>query len=82
MDTESARADGGGGSGSTDRGCPKCGHTDVEAISMATGDGIVGSLVDLPTEELTVISCSICGFSELYRDVDSDGYEPRDLFLE
>ena len=78
MNAENVRADGSG----DDHGCPKCGGTDVETVAMATGEGIVGSLVDLPAEELTVVSCSTCGFSELYRDVGTDRYEPRTLFLQ
>lgn len=78
MDTDAFRSDGGDRSDSP--GCPKCGHTEVEAVSMATADGIVGSVIDIPAEEFTVVSCQHCGFSELYRDTDADGTDPRDLF--
>lgn len=77
MDADDVRADGGSGD---DYGCPKCDHTGTETASMATGEGIIGSLVDLPAEELTIVSCAECGFSELYRDVGPEEYDPEELF--
>ncbi|PSP40596.1 nucleic acid-binding protein [Halobacteriales archaeon QH_6_64_20] len=62
-------------------GCPKCGETNTDVVSMTTNDGLVSKVVDLPDEGFTVVSCEECGYSELYREGSSGSDVPRDLFL-
>jgi len=64
-----------------DVGCPKCGgeETDVGAIST-TGGGL-SKMFDVQTNRFTVVTCTNCGYSELYRDVGSGASDVVDVFL-
>lgn len=71
----------GAGTDASARGCPKCGRTETDVLSLATSDGMMSKVLDLPDEAFTVVSCEGCGYSELYRDGNSEADAPRDLFL-
>ena len=62
-----------------ENGCQKCGHheTEVDAIST-TGSGL-SKMFDIQNRRFKVISCTNCGYSELYRGT-SDG-DLVDLFF-
>jgi predicted nucleic-acid-binding Zn-ribbon protein len=62
-------------------GCPKCGETETDVVSLSTNDGLVSKMITLPDEGFTAVSCAFCGYSELYREADSESDSPRDLFL-
>jgi predicted nucleic-acid-binding Zn-ribbon protein len=62
-------------------GCPKCGECETDVVLMSTTDGLVSKMIDLPDEGFTVVSCEACGYSELYREADSESDSPQDLFL-
>ncbi|PSP74618.1 nucleic acid-binding protein [Halobacteriales archaeon QS_3_64_16] len=64
-----------------ENGCPKCGETQTDIVSMSTSDGLVSKMIDLPDEGFTVVSCETCGYSELYRAGNSESDSPQDLFL-
>ena len=64
-----------------ENGCPKCGETETEVVSMSTTDGLVSKMIDLPDKGFTLVSCEACGYSELYREADSESDSPQDLFL-
>ena len=68
---------------STDRddGCPKCGHTDAEVGTMSTTGGGLSKMFDVQTNKFRVVSCTNCGYSELYRDVGSRGSDLVDVFF-
>ena len=65
----------------SERGCPKCGHdgTDVGKIST-TGDGL-SKFFDIQTNTFKVVSCTSCGYSELYRDSTPGSNDIVDVFL-
>ncbi|MCL9817611.1 zinc ribbon domain-containing protein [Natronocalculus amylovorans] len=48
-------------------GCPKCGCTEVEFDDIATTGTGLSKLFDIQNRRFTVISCTDCGYSELYR---------------
>ncbi|WP_435359728.1 zinc ribbon domain-containing protein [Haloarchaeobius sp. DFWS5] len=60
-------------------GCPKCGSrgTEVDTIST-TGSGL-SKMFDIQNRRFKVISCTNCGYSELYKGT-SDG-DLVDLFF-
>lgn len=62
-----------------ERGCPKCGHsgTDVDSIST-TGSGL-SKMFDIQTRRFTVVSCTNCGYSELYKGRSK--HDVVDIFL-
>ncbi|WP_313694347.1 zinc ribbon domain-containing protein [Halorarum halobium] len=64
-----------------DDGCPKCGHTDAEVGSISTTGGGLSKMFDIQTNKFRVVSCTSCGYSELYRDVGSSGSDLVDVFF-
>jgi len=48
-------------------GCPKCGCSEVEFDDIATTGTGFSKLFDIQNRRFTVISCTDCGYSELYR---------------
>ncbi len=62
-------------------GCPKCGHDDVTTDSIATSGGGLTKFLDVQNRNFTVVSCTNCGYSELYRDVGSRSSDFVDFFL-
>lgn len=65
----------------SDRGCPKCGHGATEVGEIATTGGGLSKLFDIQTNRFQVVSCTNCGYSELYRDVPASGSDVVDIFL-
>lgn len=64
-----------------DRGCPKCGHTETEVGEITTTGGGLSKMFDIQTNSFRVVSCTSCGYSELYRDTGSTGSDVVDVFL-
>lgn len=62
-----------------DRGCPKCGHTETAVDEIATTGSGLSKFFDIQNRKFQVISCTNCGYSELYRSGDADVIV--DLFL-
>lgn len=60
-------------------GCPKCGHEGAEIDDIATTGTGLSRLFDIQNRKFRVVTCTNCGFSELYRGRDQDVI--IDLFL-
>ncbi|WP_330633443.1 zinc ribbon domain-containing protein [Halocatena halophila] len=63
------------------RGCPKCNHTDTEVGDISTTGGGLSKLFDIQTNSFKVVSCTNCGYSELYRAESSRTSNIVDVFL-
>ncbi|HWJ77642.1 MAG TPA: zinc ribbon domain-containing protein [Niallia sp.] len=63
------------------KGCVKCGGTEVgtKDVSM-TGSGI-SKMLDLQHNAFTVVYCKKCGYSEFYNKKSSTGSNILDLFF-
>ncbi|GAB7008146.1 zinc ribbon domain-containing protein [Halorubrum trueperi] len=48
-------------------GCPKCGDTKTETDEIATSGTGFTKLFDVQNRKFVVVSCSNCGYSELYK---------------
>ncbi|MEZ3116888.1 zinc ribbon domain-containing protein [Halobaculum sp. MBLA0147] len=66
---------------STDDGCEKCGHTEAEVGQISTTGGGLSKMFDVQTNSFQVVSCTNCGYSELYRDTGSGASDLVDVFL-
>jgi predicted nucleic-acid-binding Zn-ribbon protein len=64
-----------------DRGCPKCGHVETDVGTISTTGGGLSKLFDIQTNRFKVVSCTHCGYSELYRDDTSGASDIVDVFL-
>jgi len=62
-------------------GCEKCGHRDAEVGQISTTGGGLSKMFDIQTNSFRVVSCTNCGYSELYRDTGSAGSDLVDVFL-
>ncbi|AGB17155.1 putative nucleic-acid-binding protein containing a Zn-ribbon domain [Halovivax ruber XH-70] len=62
-----------------ERGCPKCGHTKTETDKISTTGGGLSKMFDIQNRSFQVVSCTNCGYSELYRGQSSGNM--IDLFL-
>jgi len=60
-------------------GCPKCGHEDARVDQVATTGTGLTRLMDLQSRQFSAVSCTNCGYTELYRNGDADVIV--DLFL-
>ncbi|ELZ74820.1 hypothetical protein C455_16990 [Haloferax larsenii JCM 13917] len=60
-------------------GCPKCGHEETEVDSIATTGSGLSKMFDIQNRQFTVVSCTNCGYSELYRGRSNGNFV--DLFL-
>ncbi len=65
--------------GIDETGCPKCGHEEAEIDDIATTGVGLSRLFDIQTRRFRVVTCTNCGYSELYRGQDGDIIV--DLFL-
>lgn len=63
----------------SERGCPKCGHDEVDVGEIATTGSGLSKMFDIQNNHFQVVSCLHCGYSELYRDT-SQG-DIVDVFL-
>ncbi|MFC6836378.1 zinc ribbon domain-containing protein [Halomarina ordinaria] len=64
-----------------DRGCVKCGHSDADVGSISTTGSGLSKFFDVQTNNFKVVSCTNCGYSELYRDTGSAGSDLVDIFF-
>lgn len=60
-------------------GCPKCGNRETEVDEIATSGTGLSKYFDVQNRSFTVISCTSCGYSELYKGQSSGN--AIDIFL-
>ena len=62
-----------------DSGCPKCDHTETEIDEISTTGSGLSKMFDIQNRSFMVVSCTNCGYSELYKGQSSGNMV--DLFL-
>jgi predicted nucleic-acid-binding Zn-ribbon protein len=62
-----------------EHGCPKCGHEETEVDEISTTGSGLSKYFDVQNRSFTVISCTSCGYSELYKGQSSGN--AVDIFL-
>jgi predicted nucleic-acid-binding Zn-ribbon protein len=67
--------------GRGERGCPKCGYTGTDVGSIATTGTGLSKMFDVQNNHFDVVSCTNCGYSELYRNTGSESGDIVDIFL-
>ena len=63
------------------RGCPKCDHSETYVGTISTTGGGLSKMFDIQTNQFKVVSCTQCGYSELYRDDTPGTSDIVDIFL-
>jgi hypothetical protein len=51
----------------TDYVCAKCNGTDYERREIRTEGGLLSAAFDVSTNRFMAVSCTRCGYTELYR---------------
>jgi len=62
-----------------EQGCPKCGHQETEVDEISTAGTGASKFFDVQNRSFTVVSCTNCGYSELYKRQSSGN--AIDVFL-
>ena len=53
--------------------CPKCGCTQYESDQFQATGGTFAKIFDVQNKKFITISCSSCGYTELYKSSTSTG---------
>ena len=61
--------------------CPKCGNTHYVSDQFQATGGNFAKLFDIQNKRFTTISCTQCGYTELYRTMNSAGMDILDFLL-
>jgi predicted nucleic-acid-binding Zn-ribbon protein len=51
--------------------CPKCGNTQYETDEMRATGGRFAKIFDVQNKKFTTVSCTKCGYTELYKGTTS-----------
>ena len=61
--------------------CPKCGCTQYESDQFQATGGNLAKFFDVQNKKFITISCTRCGFTELYRSETSTGSNVLDFLI-
>ncbi|MDA9471919.1 zinc ribbon domain-containing protein [Enterococcus sp. 5H] len=61
--------------------CDKCGNTHYISDQFQATGGNFSKLFDVQNKKFITVSCSKCGFTELYRGQTSDGWNVLDFLI-
>lgn len=61
--------------------CVKCGNQHYEADQFQATGGNFAKIFDVQNKKFITISCTQCGYSELYKDVTTDGWNILDFLM-
>lgn len=61
--------------------CPKCGCTTYETDQFQATGGNLAKLFDVQNKKFITISCTRCGFTELYRSDTGTGWNVLDFLV-
>jgi len=60
--------------------CPKCGNKTYEVDQMRATGGMLAKIFDVQNKKFTTISCTHCGYTELYKRSSSTFGNVIDFF--
>lgn len=61
--------------------CPKCGNRDYEQDQFQATGGDFARLFDVQNRKFITISCTHCGYTELYKAKSADGMNVLDFLF-
>lgn len=61
--------------------CPKCGCQHYESDNLQATGGNFAKMFDVQNKKFLTISCSNCGYTELYKKQSSTGMNILDFFI-
>lgn len=60
--------------------CVKCHHHSYEVGQFQATGGMMSKMFDIQTEKFQTVSCSRCGYTEIYKGRSSFGENMLDFF--
>lgn len=61
--------------------CPKCGGGSYEHDQFQATGGNFAKIFDVQNKKFTTVSCTRCGYTDLYKEVSSDGWNILDFLM-
>lgn len=61
--------------------CPKCQNMNYSSDQFQATGGNFAKLFDVQNKKFITISCTKCGFTELYKEETSDGLNVLDFLM-
>ncbi len=61
--------------------CVKCGNTEYETDEFRATGGRLSKVFDIQNKRFQTVSCTRCGYTELYKAVTSTGENVLDFIL-
>lgn len=61
--------------------CPKCGCNTYDSDQFQATGGNFAKIFDVQNKKFTTISCTRCGYTELYKSNNSDGWDILDFLM-
>ena len=61
--------------------CPKCGNRSYESDQFQATGGNFAKLFDIQNKKFITISCTNCGYTELYRGQTDSGMDILDFLI-
>ncbi len=61
--------------------CPKCGCTQYESDQFQATGGNFARMLDIQNKRFTTISCSRCGYTELYKKAEDGAMDILDFLI-
>lgn len=61
--------------------CVKCGNTSYEHDQLQATGGNFAKIFDIQNKKFITISCAKCGYTELYKTMQSDGWNILDFLM-
>jgi predicted nucleic-acid-binding Zn-ribbon protein len=59
--------------------CPKCGNTHYESDQFQATGGNIAKILDIQNKKFITITCTQCGYTELYRGKTAMGWNILDF---
>lgn len=61
--------------------CPKCGNTSYEADQFQATGGNFAKIFDVQNKRFHTVTCTRCGYTELYKGNRDDGMDIIDFLI-
>ena len=61
--------------------CAKCGNMEYESDQFQATGGNFAKIFDVQNKKFITISCTKCGYTELYKDMTSSGWNVLDFLM-
>jgi len=62
--------------------CPKCGHREYEKDQFQATGGNFAKIFDVQNKKFVTISCTNCGYTEIYKKATSAGMNIFDFLTD